>query len=77
MPFLQVKIMMSFLFVLCLIIAGLLVRINFFLIFPPLIVAYLIARFTDFTRVSDRECMGIIAVALIAIAVLCWVRHSL
>lgn len=69
--------MLSFLFVLCLVIAGFLVRINFFLIFPPLIVAYLIAKFTNFQKVSDRECMGIIACVLIAIAVFSWVRHSL
>lgn len=68
--------MRSFLFVLCLVIAGFLVRINFFLIFPPLIVAYLIARFTDFTKVSDRECMGIIAMVLFAIAVFSFIRHS-
>ena len=69
--------MASFLFVLCLVIAGFLVRINFFLIFPPLIVAYLIARFVNFQKVSDRECMGIIAGVLIAIAVFSWIRHSI
>ncbi len=68
--------MLSFLFVLCLIMAGFLVRINFFLAFPPLIVAYLIARFTDFTKVSDRECMGIIALVLFGVAVLSFIRHS-
>lgn len=68
--------MLSFLFVLCLIVAGFLVRINFFLIFPPLIMAYLIARFADFRKVSDRECMGIIALVLFGIAALSFIRHS-
>ncbi len=69
--------MRSFVFLMCLIVAGFLSRVNFFLIFPPLIVAYLIARFTDFTRVSDRTCMALVACALFGVAVLAFIRQQL
>lgn len=69
--------MATFLLVLCLVIAGFLVRLNFFLIFPPLIVAYLIAKFTNFNKVSDRECMAIIVAVLLAIAVMAFVRQQI
>ena len=60
--------MLTFLFVLCLIVAALVARIHLGLTIPPLIGAYLIARFTNFTKVSDRECMALIALSLIAAA---------
>lgn len=60
--------MLTFIFISCLVAAALLTRIHPGLCIPPLVIAYLIAKFTDFKRVSDRECMGMIVFILIAAA---------
>lgn len=58
--------MLTFIFISCLVAAALLTRIHPTLCIPPLVIAYLIARFTNFNKVSDRECMGMIAFILLA-----------
>lgn len=63
-----VQLMLTFIFIICLIAAALLTRVNPALCIPPLVAAYLIARFIDFQKVSDRSFFGILAGVLISLS---------